>query len=163
MRQLRRATPLLLVGLVGAGVIFGVLVRPVSARLGTTPPQVGWGPATMMFVFAVLVGALAWTTWQSLHRRHERMTSDHGIKMLALSRSSLIVGGLFGGGYGGFAISYIPDLDTPLGSDRVWHAGGAALAGLLLVAAALLLEWACHIPGTDDEDPEANGAAASAA
>jgi hypothetical protein len=91
------------------------------------------------------------------------MTSDHGVKMLALSRSSLIVGGLFGGGYGGYALSFVPDLDTPLGSARVWHAGAAAVAGALLVVAALLLERACHIPGGDDEDPEANGAAASAA
>jgi hypothetical protein len=29
--------------------------------------------------------------------------------------------------------------------------------------AALLLERACHIPGGDDEDPEADGAAASPA
>jgi hypothetical protein len=163
MSHVRRATPLMVVGLIGAGVIFGVLVRPVTTRLGTTPPPVGWGPATMLFVVAVLVGALAWTTWQSLHKKHERMTSDHGIKLLALSRSCLIVAGLFGGGYGGYALSYVRDLDTPLGADRVWHAGLAALAGLLLVVAALLLEWACRIPGGEDDDPEANGAAASAA
>jgi hypothetical protein len=75
----------------------------------------------------------------------------------------LIVGALFGGGYGGFALSFVPDLDTQLGSARVWHAGTAAVAGLLLVVAALLLERACHIPEGDDEDPEPNGAAASAA
>lgn len=162
MRQLKRATPLLLVGLVGSGVIVGVLVRPLTARFGTTPPQVGWGPATMLFVIAVLIGGLAWTTWQSLHQRHERMTSDHGVKMLALSRSSLIVGGLFGGAYAGFALSYVRDLDTPLGSDRVWHAGFAAAAGLLLVVAALLLERACRIPGSEDDDPEdGNGSVAA--
>ena len=87
------------------------------------------------------------------------MTSDHGVKMLALSRSSLIVGGLFGGGYGGYALSFVPISTPPLGSARVWHAGAAAVAGVLLVVAALLLERACHIPGGDDEDPEPNGAA----
>jgi hypothetical protein len=117
----------------------------------------------MLFVVALLVGALAWTTWQALHKKNERMTSDRGVKLLALSRSSLIVGGLFGGGYGGYALSYVRDLDTPLGSDRVWHAGFAGLAGLLLVVAALLLERACRIPGDDDEDPEPDGAAASPA
>lgn len=159
----RRATPLLVVGLVGSGVIVGVLVRPLAARFDVTPPQVGWGPATMLFVFAVLIGGLAWNTWQSLHKKHERMTSDHGVKMLALSRSSLIVGGIFGGLYGGFALSYVRDLDTSSGPERVWHAGSAAVAGLLLVAAAFLLERACHIPGSDDDDPETDGAAASAA
>jgi hypothetical protein len=59
-------------------------------------------------------------------------------------------------------LSFVPDLDTQLGSARVWHAGFAGLAGLLLVVAALLLERACRIPG-DDEDPEPDGAAASPA
>jgi hypothetical protein len=160
---MRRATPLFVVALIGAGIILGTVVRPLAARMDVTPPQIGWGPATMLFTIAVLIAGLAWNTWQSLHRKHERMTSDHGVKMLALSRSSLIVGGLFCGGYGGYAMSFVPNFDTPLGSARVWHAGTAAVAGLLLVVAALLLERACHIPGVDDEDPEANGAAASAA
>jgi hypothetical protein len=160
---MKRATPLFVVALIGVGVIIGTLARPLAARMDVTPPQIGWGPATMLFTIAILIGGLAWNTWQSLHKKHQRMTSDHGVKMLALSRSSLIVGGLFGGGYGGYALSFVPDVDTPLGSARVWHAGAAAVAGLLLVAAALLLERACHIPGGDDEDPEPNGAAASAA
>jgi hypothetical protein len=160
---MKRATPLLVVALIGLGIIIGTLVRPLAARMDATPPQIGWGPATMLFTIALLIAALAWNTWQSLHKKHERMTSDHGVKMLALSRSSLIVGGLFGGGYGGYALSFVPDIDTPLGSARVWHAGAAAVAGLLLVVASLLLERACHIPGGDDEEPEANGAAASAA
>ena len=159
---MKRATPLFVVALVGVGIIVGTLARPMAARMDATPPQIGWGPATMLFTIAVLVGGLAWNTWQSLHRKHERMTSDHGVKMLALSRSCLIVGGLFGGGYGGYALSFVPDLDTPLGSARVWHAGAAAVAGLLLVAAALLLERACHIPGDDDEEPEPDGATAAA-
>lgn len=160
---MKRATPLFVVALVGAGIIVGTLVRPLATRMEVTPPQTGWGPATMLFAFAALIGALAWSTWQSLHKKKERMTSDHGVKLLALSRSSLIVGGLFGGGYAGYALSFVPDVDTPLGSARVWEAGAAAVAGLLLVVAALLLERACRIPGGDDEDPEADGAAASAA
>jgi hypothetical protein len=163
VRPIRRATTLFVVALLGAGIIFGSLVRPVTARLGGTAPQVTWGPAIMFFVTALLVGALAWATWQALHKKHERMTSDHGVKMLALSRACLIVGGLFAGAYAGYAISFARDLDTPLGSDRVWHSGFAGFAALLLVIASLLLERACRIPGGEDEDPEANGAAPSAA
>lgn len=163
MRPIRRATTLFVVALLGAGVIFGSLVRPLYARLDGSPPQVTWGPAIMFFVTALLIGALAWNTWQSLHKKHERMTSDHGVKMLALSRASLIVGALFAGAYGGYAVSYVPDMDTPLGSDRVWHSAFAAVAALLLVVAALLLERACRIPGGEDDDPEPDGAAASAA
>jgi hypothetical protein len=154
---------LFVVALLGAGVIFGSLVRPVFTWLGASAPQVTWGPAIMFFVTALLVGALAWATWQSLHKKHERMTSDHGVKMLALSRASLIVGGLFTGAYAGYAISFARDLDTPLGNDRVWHSAFAAFSALLLVAASLLLERACRIPGGEDDDLNGNGAAASAA
>ena len=96
MRQIRRATPLFVVALLGAGVIVGSLVRPLAMRFESTSPQVTWGPSIMFFVMALLVGALAWGTWQALHKKHERMTSDHGVKMLALSRASLIVACLFG-------------------------------------------------------------------
>lgn len=164
MNNVKRATPLLVVGLIGAGLIFGVLVRPVYMRFGMTSPQVGWGAATMLFAVAMLIGAVAWTTWQSLHKKKQRMTSEHGVKLLALSRSSLIVGGLFGGGYAGYALSYVENFDTPLGQDRVWHSGFAAVAGILLLVAALLLERACRIPGAEDDDPTSGtGAAASAA
>jgi len=163
MSQLRRATPLFVVALIGAGIVVGVLLRPLAARFNLTLPQVTWGPATMLLVVALLVGGIAWNTWQSLHKKKERMTSDHGVKMLALSRSCLIVGGLFGGAYGGYALSFVSDVDTPLGSDRVWHAGFAAAAGLVLVAASLLLERACRIPGGDDDDPAGGGNAATSA
>jgi len=163
VRPVRRTSALNVAVWVAIGLVIGLMVRPVAVRLDASPPRVGWGPATTLFAVALVVGVFAWSTWQSLHKKHERMTSDHGVKMLALSRSSLIVGGLFSGGYGGYALSFVPDLDTQLGSARVWHAGTAAGAGLLLVVAALLLERACHIPGGDDEEPEANGAAASAA
>jgi hypothetical protein len=163
MSQLKRATPLFVIALIGAGIVFGVLIRPLFTRFDVTPPPVNWGPATMLFVIALLVGGIAWNTWQSLHKKNERMTSDHGVKMLALSRSCLIVGGLFGGAYAGYALSFVADFDTPLGSDRVWHAGVAAVAGLLLVVASLLLERACRIPGGDDDDPSGGNTAASAA
>ena len=99
-----------------------------------------------------MVGALAWSTWQSLHKKRQRMTSDHAAKMLALSRSCVIVGALFAGGYGGFALAFINDLDTPLGNERAVNGGGAAFAGLLLLVAALLLERACRLPEGDDDE-----------
>jgi hypothetical protein len=163
MSQLKRATPLFVIALIGTGIVFGVLLRPLFTRFEVTPPPVNWGPSTMLFVLAVLVGGIAWSTWQSLHKKNERITSDHGVKLLALSRSCLIVGGVFGGVYIGYALSFIEDLDTPLGADRVWHAGFAAVAGLLLVTASLLLERACRIPGGEDDDPTGGGNAAASA
>lgn len=151
MRPVRRTSALNTAVWVATGLVIGLLVRPISVRFDASPPQVGWGAATTLFVVALVVGALAWNTWQSLHKKHERMTSDHAAKMLALSRSCTIVGALFAGGYGGFALAFIGDLDTPLGHERAVNGGVAALAGVLLFVTALLLERACRLPEDDDD------------
>jgi hypothetical protein len=151
VRPVRRTSALYVAGWVSVGLVIGLLVRPVAVRLDANPPRVGFGAAATLFVVALVVGALAWSTWQSLHKKHQRMTSDHAAKMLALSRSCVIVGSLFAGGYGGFALAFINDLDTPLGHERAVNGGVAALAGALLLVAALLLERACRLP-EDDED-----------
>jgi len=151
VRPVRRTSARLVLAVVSVGLVIGLLVEPVSERLDGVPPLVGWGPASTLLVVAVIVGALAWSTWQSLHKKHQRMTSDHGFKLLVLARSCAIVGSLFGGGYGGFAISFLDDLNTQLGSERALQAGVAAGAGVLLLVAALLLERACRLP-EDDED-----------
>ncbi len=153
MKPVRRTSALNVAVWVTVGLVIGLLVRPVAVRLDASPPRVGWGAATTLLVVALVVGAFAWNTWQSLHKKHERMTSDHAAKMLALSRSCVIVGALFGGGYGGFALAFVNDLDTPLGQERAVNGGVAALAGLLLLVAALLLERACRLPEDDDEEP----------
>ena len=152
MKPVRRTSAANVAAWAAIGLVIGLLVRPVAVRLDASPPRVGWGAATTLVVVALVVAALAWSTWQSLHKKHERMTSDHAAKMLALSRSCAIVGSLFAGGYGGFALTYVGDLDTPLGQERAVQAGGAAVAGILLLVAALLLERACRLP--DDHDDE---------
>jgi hypothetical protein len=158
VRPVRRTSAFNVAVWVTVGLVIGLLVRPVAVRLDASPPRVGLGPATTLFIVALVVGAFAWSTWQSLHKKHERMTSDHAAKMLALSRSCVIVGALFAGGYGGFALAFINDLDTPLGHERAVNGGVAALAGILLLVAALLLERACRLP-EDDEDAK-NGESA---
>jgi Protein of unknown function (DUF3180) len=158
VRPVRRTSALLVAATVTIGLVIGLLIRPVSVRLGASPPRVGWGAATTLLVVALIVGAIAWSTWQSLHKKHQRMTSDHGVKMLALSRSCVIVGSLFAGGYGGFAITFLGDVDTPLGHERTLHGVAAAVAGILLLVAALLLERACRLP--EDHEDGKNGKSA---
>ncbi len=142
---------LFIVAWVAGGLATGLLIRPISVRFDSNPPRVGWGAAATLLLVAVVVGAVAWSTWQSLHKKHQRMTSDHAVRLLALSRSCVIVGALFAGGYAGFAFTYLGDLDTPLGQERALHGGAAALAGVLVLVAAVLLERACRLPGDGEE------------
>jgi hypothetical protein len=132
-------------------VVIGRLIPVVVVRLDGTVPRVSWGAALALLLGAGVVGGLAWSTWQSLHKKHQRMTSDHGVTMLALAKASAAVGALFAGVYSGFALAYIGSTSSPLGKERVVHSAGAAIAGLLLMVAGLLLERALRVPGDDDE------------
>src|SRR4051812_27841252 len=103
MKTSRPVPPLLLVALIGVGVVIGRLTPPLIVRAGGGVPRLGWVVPIMLVGGAVIVGMFAWNTWQSLHRRRERMTADHGITMLSLAKSSALVGAVVAGFYGGFA------------------------------------------------------------
>lgn len=151
MNKSRRTSALVITSLVGIGLVVGRLIPELILRADRNVPVVSWGPAVMLLVGAIVLGGLAWNTWQSLHKKKQRMTSDHGVTMLALAKASSAVAALFAGAYGGYAIAYLDSLDSPLGEDRVFHAGAAAVAGLLMLVAALVLERSLRIPGGDDE------------
>lgn len=152
MKLAKPTSVLLVVVLLAAGVVAGRLTPPLIIRLDGTPPRLGWIAPLMLLAGAVVVGICAWNTWQSLHRKHERMTADHGIKMLSLAKASVVVASLVAGFYGGYAVAYIDALDSMFGRERFVRGLGATVASLLLLVAALLLERACRLP--DDEDDE---------
>ena len=151
MNKSRRTSALVIASLVGVGLVVGRLIPELIIRADRNVPVVGWGPAATFLVGAIVLGGLAWSTWQSLHKKNQRMTSDHGVTMLALAKASSAVAAMFAGAYGGYAIAYLDSFDSPLGEDRVIHAGAAAIAGLLMLVAALVLERTLRIPGGDDE------------
>jgi hypothetical protein len=151
MNRVRPTSTLLVVALIGFGLVVGRLIPPLIVRLDGNVPRLSWAAPLTLFLAAVLVGSFAWSTWQSLHKKHQRMTSDHGIRMLSVAKSCAVVGAFVAGVYGGFALAFIDALDSPLGKERVVRGGAATVASLLLLAAALLLERACRVPGDDDE------------
>ena len=133
----------------------GRLTPPLLVRLDGSPPRLGWIAPLMLLAGALVVGIFAWNTWQSLHRRRERMTADHGIRMLSLAKACSVVGALVAGFYGGFALAFIGSLDATLGLERFVRAVAAAVASIVLTVAALLLERACRLPDDDEDDPAA--------
>ena len=150
MNQGTRTSMLLITLLVAIGLVVGRLIPVIVLRLDGSVPRVSWGAALALLIGAGIVGGLAWSTWQSLHTKNQRMTSDHGVTMLALAKASAAVGALFTGTYAGFAIAFLDATDSPLGKERVVHASGAAIAGLMLMVAGLLLERALRLPGDDE-------------
>lgn len=154
MKIARPTSVLLVVVLLAVGLVVGRLAPPVLTRLDLSTPRISWAAPLTLALAAVAVGIFAWNTWQSLHKRHERMTSQHAITMLSLAKSCAVVGALVAGLYGGFALAFVDALDSMLGRERFVRGLAAAVASLLLLLAALLLERACRLP-EDDEDEKA--------
>jgi MFS family permease len=131
------------------GLVAGWLLHPVSDRVGT-PPLVTWlQPLTLAFVAAVLLGA-AHLTHRSLQVRREWMEPHRAVNRLVLARACVLVGGLVTGGYLGYAVSWL-GVRAELADERLLRSALAGVAGVGIVAGALLLERACRVRSDDEE------------
>lgn len=131
------------------GLVAGWFVHPVSDRFGT-PPIITWTQPLLLFLVAAIVGATAWATWRVVHVRRERLDPQHAFNRLVLARASAYVGALVGGGYLGYALSWLGD-PAELADQRMIRSIVAAAAGVAVVIASLLLERACRVR-RDDRD-----------
>jgi hypothetical protein len=128
------------------GVVLGWLVRPVSIWLDRSPPRVGWLPVLALLLAAAIVGAVAWATYRSVHRRHEVLPAHQAVNRLVLAKACALVGAFVGGGYLGYGLGWV-GAHSELAGERLLHSSLAGAAGLLLMTAGLLLERACKVRG----------------
>lgn len=150
-----------LVGWALAGLVLGWLLRPLSIRWTGSAPTVGWAPVLALLLGAVILGAVAWSTYRSLHPRDPEprrfhpqvgLEPHHAVNRLVLAKASALVGALVAGGYLGYALSWWGVSDSPLAQQRLAQSLVAAIAGVLIVAASLLLERACRVRRGDGAD-----------
>ncbi|MDO9457467.1 DUF3180 domain-containing protein [Nocardioides sp.] len=130
------------------GLVLGLLVRPVWERLDDTAPVVTWAQPLGLFLVAAVVAGTAWSTWRTVHVRRERLEPHRAVNRLVLARAVAVAGAFVGGGYLGYAASWLGDA-SPLADERLVRGGLAALGGLLAVVASLLLERACRVRSDD--------------
>ncbi|GAA1426572.1 hypothetical protein GCM10009616_01500 [Microlunatus lacustris] len=135
-----------------SGALAGWLVVVIANALDVIPPRIPWSAPIGLVVFAALVGALAWTTHQRIQVRQERMEPQRAVAFLVLGKASALTGALVAGGYLGFALNFLTRLDASTPRERVIRSAVAVVAGLALMVGGLLLERACKVPGSDDED-----------
>ena len=131
------------------GLVLGWLLRPLSIRVNGTAPTVGWVPVLALLFVAAVVGFVAWSTYRSLHRRHERLEPHQAVNRLVLGKACALAGALVAGGYLGYALSWLGLTDAELPRQRLQHALVGGVSGALLVVASLLLERACRVRRDD--------------
>ncbi len=145
-RRLRTTGPGPVILLALAGMVLGWLVRPVCIWLDRTPPRVGWLPVLALLLAALIVAAVAWSTYRAVHRRHEVLPPHQAVNRLVLAKACALAGAFVTGGYLGYALAWV-GVRAELADERILHCAVAGLAGGLLTAAALSLERACRVRG----------------
>ncbi|MGZ4427193.1 MAG: DUF3180 domain-containing protein [Nocardioidaceae bacterium] len=127
------------------GLVLGWLLRPVSISWHGAAPTVGWLPVLALVFVAVIVCAVAWSTYRAIHRRKQRLEPHHAVNRLVLAKSCALAGAMVAGGYFGYALSWVGITDSDLAKQRFWHSVLAGLASVVIVAGSLLLERACRV------------------
>jgi uncharacterized membrane protein YczE len=144
--RVRALVALFLVG----GVLGYAFVRLAIAVNGYAP-QVQWTAVIVLLAAASLMLGLANSTYRTLHRERRRMDAHRAVRFLLLAKASALVGAIVAGGYLGFAVNFVNQLDVHLPQERVIRSACASVAAILLAVGGLLLERACRIPKGPDE------------
>ncbi|MDP9443116.1 MAG: DUF3180 domain-containing protein [Actinomycetota bacterium] len=152
--RLQQTSSTLLAVLVIAGAVLGWFAVPLFERTGGIAPTVPWSSVLLLFFATAVLGWAAWTTWQTLHRRHQRIDPHRAVNLLVLAKASALVGALVTGGYLGFGAQFVDELQVALPRERVVRSALAVVAAVLLTIAGLLLERACKVPTAPDESEE---------
>lgn len=136
--------------LTGAGC--GWLLVVIANSFGFVPPRVPWSAPIALLLTAALVGVLAFTTYQRIHVRHERVDPHRAVSFLVLGKASALGGALVAGGYLAYGLMFLSRFSADAPRERVIRSAVAVGAGIVLCIAGLLLERACKVPRSDDEE-----------
>jgi hypothetical protein len=134
------------------GALAGWLVVAAANGFDLVAPQVPWTAPVGLFLITALVGVIAYSTFQRIHVRRQRIEPQRAVAFLVLGKASALAGALVAGGYLTYALMFITRLDAAAPRDRVIKSAVAAVAGIALAIAGLLLERACRVPKSDDEE-----------
>ncbi|WP_067975786.1 DUF3180 domain-containing protein [Nocardiopsis trehalosi] len=140
--------PLLVLAVAGAAVGYLVMDRTYG-----TFAMVPWTAIPTLSLLALGEGVTAVQT----RRRIRRVPGTTPIapisaaRLVALAKASALFGALAIGVFGGAALALVDRLAVPAPRADAITCAGTMLAGVLLLAAALFLEYACRVPG--DQDP----------
>lgn len=147
-------TPLpLLVATFVVGGLLGYALAVLSEQLSSisSAPRVQWTSVVALAAIAVADLVLAWWTYRVVHRERRRMDPHLAVTLLLFSKASSVVGAFVAGGYIGFALHFVGNMEADLPRERVIRGLAAGVTGVAIVICGLLLERACRVPKQEDE------------
>jgi Protein of unknown function (DUF3180) len=144
-----RARTLLIVGVLAA-----LLTWALLSVLYTRLPPLGWTGVPALLIAA---GAEAWTGRDLRARIQGRPGAKPApplfvARMVALAKASSLAAALLAGLSAGFAIYLSTMLDAQTPRNDMVTAGVSFGSSLVLLAAALYLEYCCRVPRRPDRD-----------
>lgn len=140
-----------LLALFVVGGLLGYAFARITIAVKGVAPQIQWTSVIVLLVAAAIVLVFANSTYRTLHRERRRMDANRAVRFLLMAKASALVGAIVAGGYLGFALPFVDQLDVRLPQERVLRSLCAAIAAVVLAVGGLLLERACRIPKDKDE------------
>jgi lysylphosphatidylglycerol synthetase-like protein (DUF2156 family) len=133
------------------GGLLGFAFARITVAVNGIAPQIQWSSVIVLLAAASIVLVLANSTYRTLHRERRVMDVQRAVRFLLLAKASALVGAIVAGGYLGFALDFVGQLNVTLPEQRVIRSVCAAISAVLLVVGGLLLERACRVPKDKDE------------
>lgn len=118
---------------------------------GNAALQIGWLAGALLIGMAVIVVVTGSRMWRMRHGR-THVEPVVAARLLGLAQASALTGAVMGAVYLGQALVLVPDIGYAGRGGLVMRFGLAALGGLLMTVAGLLVQSWCRID--DDEDDE---------
>lgn len=133
------------------GALSGYALVLITEAVSGTAPLVQWASVGALVAVAGVIGGLALTTYRTVQRDRKRIDSQRAVNLLLLGKASALVGAVVAGGYLGFAVHFLDNLDAQLPRERVLRCLVATVVGVVIGICGLLLERACRVPRIDEE------------
>lgn len=151
MRPTRVAT------LVAIAVAVGLLLWTVARFSYASLPPLPWTAVATLVLVAVIELVLARGAHARIRRRPGAPLLEPLViaRYLVLAKATAYAAAAAAGAFGGLFAFLLNSLNSPTQRADAWVAGACTLAAVGLGVAAMLLEYACRVPGgPDDEEQE---------
>ncbi len=133
------------------GAVVGYAFEPLVVLANGTAPRISVASVLLLVAIAAVLLALAYSTYRTIHRNKGRLEPYRAVNFLVLAKACALMGALVAGGYVGFGSHFLGEMDIALPRERVFRSAAAAVASVVIVISALLLERACRVPRTPDD------------